>query len=264
MLQRWLAIRAIKVALKKPAKSTIRHAPDTDSHVVEITRDDGELYLLVTGLSENEVIGKLWNGERYFVPARVKIESLTGSNIRIQRFFRYSRTTYSSPLGFLWSTATRKVELWNIRNNVLQSARQKRYNREYSFTLERTQILKRLVERHLEKAQQHSGVFRPDPSLGSAMNLFHLFHGDMAFEHPNFERESEYLKLQLDALVAAGCLIEDGITYKLKPAALNEIQTSDLAERRHDDQNRLGTRMVIVSWAIVGATLVSGLMNLFG
>jgi hypothetical protein len=213
---------------------------------------DGHPYLIVLGLSANELDCIKWDGSRYQIQQRLPLASFRLSDFQITHYYGLSEIRYQGIFDFLLNRVTGwpYINIYVVR--WLDSFGQYIFNKKKLITKQRMELLKFLVGRALDGKTEHE-----------ALDLMDGLYTLKWVRHPQGEQQQQKLEFYLNSLVATGELKNINHKYVVTGNALRTIEEYEEQERKHTENVKMQWRMFWLALAIVVLTLVqAGLVKL--
>jgi hypothetical protein len=199
-----------------------------------------EPYLLVQGVSGDQLECLEWSGSRFETPRTVPFAEVTDSDLSVTHFYGYAEVKYTGFLAFVLGRSLRLPYLRVRARRSIESVDQYFFNKKKLITKQRIELLRFLVARHLD-----------GESIESPVELMTGLYSIKWVLHP--DRDSQHARLQfyLDSLVDTGELTNHGHAYKLTGKALQAIENYEEQERKHTESVKTQRAMVWLTAAVV-------------
>lgn len=255
-MYKWLVRKArlhsIRRALKRKAPSRFSYSSEVDYFVTILRKEETGEEILVEALSDFNVTGLAWAGERFETPIDLPIAELDIWSLRFTRFYGFFKIDYRNLFDFLRSEYTFHPQRMQLKEWLSQKA----YNYRKRFRQDRIEVLRKLVAMHLAEAQKNNGLLFTG-SRKSIVGLLSDFYGNRIYGHPNYEEESARFRLILESLAETGEVKKHSMhEFQLSAAAVASISNYELEERRHRDSVRQSWLLLLVTIVMAVAAVV--------
>ncbi|PQV57540.1 hypothetical protein LX70_01346 [Defluviimonas denitrificans] len=256
---RQLKLQAIKRSLKKVAPPQFPYADSNDYYVSHLNNKADARIFLIDTITKDSLLGRLWNGECFDINADIPLKSLQLWELEITRFYGYSQTKCQGVWDFWLTELTFAPQRSWIKGRLTQSY----YNARTRFRHERVDVLRKLVQLHLQHAQtQNALLTTPEPK--SIIQLLSDFYGNRIYAHPQLDEVSARFRLVIESLAASGDLKKANLhEFQLEPQALETISSYEQDERRHRDSVRQNKRLFWITVIIAIATALQAYSAFF-
>lgn len=238
----------LKHTLKKKAPERI-HLSESTNCVSTVLKDrNSGQEVLLERIDEERIYGLVWDGNRFAEPTDFAISDIDSWSIDIDRYYGNNILRHHGPLGYILSEFFRQPQFLYL----ISKLRQKLFNYQTRFRHDRIDLLSKIIELHLSKAEKENGLLFTARSL-SVIGLITEVYGSRVYAHPHFKRESARFRLLIDSLAETGDLEKtNSHEFKLNAKAIASISSYEMEERRHRDSIR--QNWILVIFTIVMAT----------
>lgn len=244
LLCRVFLSRALERACESPIPRSGEDGKRVNCFSVSIDRF-GEPYFLVTALSGPRLHGLEWTGERYAIKRSIELSDIDPRDVFVAHYYGLSDISYSGILDL----AIGRIFFWPYikihTNRFFSRVDQYFFNKKKLITKQRIDLLRFLVDRHLE-----GSPIRDTTDLMTALyTIKWVLHPD---------RDSQRLKLRfyLRSLVDTGELRESDSGYEVTGNALRAIEEYEEQERKHTESVKIQRRIMWLTLAIAFLTAV--------
>jgi hypothetical protein len=239
-LKRFILIWLLKPLLAKkcPANLSLfgKEAEKRNCYYVFLL-SNGERNVVVESIDSYGICGKQYDGNSFSKDSLISFESLNSIDIEIVHHYKLNRILYKGLFDFFIYGKT-KIQYLILYVHILSyKCSQFIYNRKRLVTIQRLELLKALVDNHIEKDGKGIGLIDIMTKLYSIRWL----------EHPDSDSQEKKLSLYLDSLVDSGELTKDSTDYYVTRKAILTLEKYEEDERRHRNQIRLQIMMVILT-----------------
>lgn len=250
-----LAKIALTRALSRPCEARIPRSGARGASVncftVAIDRDNAP-YLIVLGLTSDQLSCIEWDGTRYETPRTIPLSDLTLREIRFTHYYGHSEVMYEGVLDFLWYRTIAWPYLQIHAGRRLSALDQYLFNKKKLVTQQRKGLLKVLLNRTLDGVAEH------DP-----LDLMTELHTIRWYSHPQGDDMRRRLEFYLDSLVHTGELRCIDHHYAVTGQGVRALEDYEEQERKHAEGVRLQSRTFWVAVAVALLTVVqAGLIKL--
>jgi hypothetical protein len=198
---------------------------------------NGERNVVIEGIDSYGISGKQYDVNSFVKDTHITFESFNAIDIEIVHHYRVSRVSYKGIFDFFIYGKTRIQYLMIYVHILSYKCSRFIYNRKRLVTIQRLEILKALVDNHIEES-------------GKGIDLIEIMtklYSIRWVEHPDSDSQENKLSLYLDSLVDSGELTKDRVDYFVTPKAILTLEKYEEDERRHRNQIRLQIMMVILT-----------------
>ncbi|TBG89359.1 hypothetical protein ELG67_09785 [Rhizobium leguminosarum] len=234
--------RAIAVAMRKPAPdhiplSNMERVRLRDYNAVYLGDDQDQIRFLVREVLPHGLRGFWFLGSGSDSEIRtISNRELQNYSLLITRYIGELEITYTSPLGFLFSSALH-IDLYRLyRERLFQYL----FNHRSLDEKRRIQVLRLMLD----------GLLSGNP-LRSGIDIMSELYGARWARHPQHVALHSYYEFMLEAFVASGDVVLDDHAYRLLPQGMNTIHAFEEEERRHNGNVAVQRWMLFVT-AMVG------------
>lgn len=254
-LGRWLCKLLLPKLLSRACESTIPRSGEkgakVNCYVTAIDKGTAP-YLIVLGISDDELECLEWNGSRYEKEARISLSSIHLKQFSITHYYGLASVGYQGLLDFVLN----RVTCWPYIkiHFVLAFDRLGQYifNKQKFYTKQRMELLKFLVSRALDGKTEHH-----------ALDLMTDLYTLRWYLHPQGEEQQQRVEFYLESLAETGELKQLNYKYVVTGLALRTIEEYEEQERKHTENVKTQSRMVWLTVAVAIAGLVqAGLVKL--
>jgi len=244
LLCRVFLSRALERACESPIPRSGEDGKRVNCFSVSIDRF-GEPYFLVTALSGPRLHGLEWTGERYAIKRSIELSDIDPRDVFVAHYYGLSDISYSGILDL----AIGRIFFWPYikihTNRFFSRVDQYFFNKKKLITKQRIDLLRFLVDRHLEGSP-----------IRDTIDLMTALYTIKWVLHP--DRDSQRLKLRfyLRSLVDTGELRESDSGYEVTGNALRAIEEYEEQERKHTESVKIQRRIMWLTLAIAFLTAV--------
>jgi len=199
----------------------------------------------VTALSGPRLHGLEWTGERYAIKRSIELSDIDPRDVFVAHYYGLSDISYSGILDL----AIGRIFFWPYikihTNRFFSRVDQYFFNKKKLITKQRIDLLRFLVDRHLEGSP-----------IRDTIDLMTALYTIKWVLHP--DRDSQRLKLRfyLRSLVDTGELRESDSGYEVTGNALRAIEEYEEQERKHTESVKIQRRIMWLTLAIAFLTAV--------
>ena len=258
-LDRFIKSQAIRKSLKKRAPARFPYASSNDFYTSHLNNRETDQRVLIDSMTTDALIGRVWEEDHFRDEIAIPLRDLKSWNLITTRFYGYNQLQYKSARTFwVGELSLLPQRLW-LNERFTQSY----YNSRTRFRHERVDVLRKLVELHLEQAQAGNALLTT-PHPQSIVQLLSEFYGIRIHAHPQVGDVSARFRLVIESLAASGDLKKTKLhEFQLEPQALETISSYEQDERRHRDSVRQNKRLFWITAIIAIATAVQAYSTFF-
>ncbi len=237
----------IRHAIKHPTPSQFNpEGGENNFKAAFLTFQDSQLpsYRVISKIP-NGFICSCINSEKERYEASLAKSRLPQSRLMVRHWHKGIEVTYKGYWDYLWGT----LSLYATRTRLLETYRQRRFNRSLKIRDDRIDILQALTQEYLRrKSEDIPSPF--DQSIGiEKMDVPSLLHGFRVWAHPDFDAIHARVDLIVDSLIESSDLrVENGKIY-VNGKALKTISDHVSDDRKHRDQKRYNR---VIAWLTFG------------
>lgn len=241
-LRQFATGQVLRLALQKNAPSMIPtsgdRAKENDCYAIYLLDEGGVARFLVNEKDGQEIGGK-WSldGRNFTEDRTISLSELSAFTVYIQHYYRGGTFyTVGVPmfLRYRWSR-------WPWVLVTFDRFLQARFNRKELTRQDRMKVLDHI----LAETVRHRS-FETTP-----IDLLTHFYTARWVQRPDMQQLQNYYKLLLESLIVSEDLLPTQHQgYKLVPKALNSVTAFALEERRHGDNTKIQTRIVMLTIAL--------------
>ncbi|MBU3260117.1 hypothetical protein KPG71_08855 [Roseovarius sp. PS-C2] len=246
--------KALIRSLNKKAPSRFRYSVENDFYSIVIKKQGDEYGILVDSMNPTTIKGRLWTGSRYQIPASISFDRLQKPILEVTRFYGFEQIRYSG----LWDFWCGEIFQLPFLHWLASTVKQKFFEATTRFRHSRMDVLKKLVEKHLDTAVRQNGLLF-EANQKSIIQMFSDCYGARVFAHSAYSAESAHFRLIIESLAETGDLNKKNRhEFELSPKALATIAEYEQAERRHKDNIRLNWLIAVLTLVIAASTALQG------
>lgn len=216
--------------------------------------DNGAPFLWVRSILGDELTGLEWDGSSSFSIRRsINLKTIEPKNFFITHHYGLAEVRYSG----IFDLAIGRITRWSYikldTRRILNRLDQHLFNKKKFFTKQRIDLLKILLDRHLNGKT-------PVNSIDIMTDLYSI----KWMLHPDGDAQYKKVKFYLDSLVKSGEMVVtyDG-QYSVSEKALPKIEEYEEDERKHTENVKMQRRMFWLAVIIALLTCVqAGLIKL--
>jgi len=214
--------------------------------------NQGEPYLLVTGINKDVLDCREWNGNSYSIEKSINLADVTSRDLFITHYYGLSTILYSGIIDLAISRFT-LIPYGKVRlHDLVERFDQYFFNKKKLVTKQRIDLLRLLISRH----QQGKNSFE-------AFELMTELYSIKWVLHPEGDSQLRKVDFFLSSLSDTGELLKIGQLYALTGHALKAIEEYEEQERRHTDNVKVQRLALWLTVAIVLLTAAqAGLFKL--
>lgn len=271
----WAAEKLLRCAVKLATKREVpsRYYPSNKDNNftyfwISHTSFDNEKFLPTSTSHENGLIGAIsppeqsrWPGDR-MVDACLPFSQIGKVRFKIHRIYGADATVFSNPIFFILSETFRIHIIKSWLTNARETRAQKRFAKDFEFSVERIDILQKIIRWRRELSKQ-----RGDNSISEEFSYIDL--SDQVFSRrfwglDDIEYYLSELRFVLESLVASGDLTSNHERYRLTGKSLESVSTFETEKQRFIKADRHDTAIRRLTWVIAIAAVVQAAVLLFG
>jgi len=213
--------------------------------VVHVDYKDGKPYLLLDDFALGIVKGKEWNGSSYSITSSLPLQGLDAYSLNIVHYYGSSEIRFSGIWDFVINRLTGLAYAKIPVLRTIEKLDQYFFNKKRLITKQRMELLKVMLDHHIQRSGQGFGI----------VGLMTELYSSRWIRHPEGEMQERKLQLYLNSLVESGELERNGTRYTIKGKAILTIEKFEEEERRHSENVRLQRGMFFLTVVIVVFTL---------
>lgn len=241
--------------LKKQCPSTIPRSGEEGERVncysISVVID-GKPTLLVRKITDEYFQGLWWNGDKYDDECCLHFKHVQITQIKIRHYNGLYTTIYSGLIDYLLTGATGYERTKVFYNRTWTQVSQFFFNRRKLVTLERLQILRLLISRHIES----------DGKEFSSMDLMSDIYTIKWILHPEREKQEKKIELYLESLAETGELKKvETYNYVVTGKSIVTLSQYEENERRHRENKRIQFMMALLTIALILVGLVQAYVS---
>jgi hypothetical protein len=254
-LSRKIASAVLTQVLSRPCAPRIPRSGSNGEAVncfVTSVDKGSEPYLMVLGLSGNDLTCIEWDGSSYKIDKSLPLTDFRLIDFRITHYYGLSEVTYTGVIDYLLARATAwpyfKIHLLR----ALSGYDQYLFNKRKLLSKQRMELLKILVDRALEGEKEHVPI-----------DLMTSLYSIKWFSHPQGRQARDRLEFYLESFVETGELCKSGTKYVVTGHALHAIEIFEEQERKHTANVKMQWRGFWLALAVAALTFIqAGLIKL--
>lgn len=243
-IRKYIYKKVLQSVLQRPCPLRIPRSGDAGKQVncytIEIY-NGSDPYLMVEAVDEIGVTGRLWTGQKCDKKGAISFKNLNNFKISINHYYGLNQIKFDGIFDYIIGKILRRPYVWIWINSGIKKLKQFVYNQTDPFRFEKMQILKFLVENHLEN----------DERKMTSWNIMEGICSTKWFGHPKGEQAHKRLLLFLDSLAETCEIKKINLVYKVKGKAIDTLARFALEERRHQENISLKRIMVVLTLFIV-------------
>ena len=209
-------------------------------------KSKSDIILVAKSVNDFGVSGKYYINDEFRRDASIPFKWIHSKNVSIVHYYKGNEFQYKSMIDFYVNGFTQKDKIIAICYKYFSIVFQFFYNRKRLVMVKRHELLKVLVQYHINNA--HEAI-----NLIDLMTKMHLLNW---VDHPKADEGETELELYLKSLVETGEVKEKDTGYIVTGSAIKTIEDYEHAERRHRDNVRIQRAMVIITAVLALFSLI--------
>ncbi len=243
-----------KILKRKPPRSyqLSDSSKDVDYLSLLVKDFDSGTDLLVENLNRGYVTGFQRGDDGYTLPASCHLDYVTSANVTVLHKLGFITATFTGWKSIRYGLFSRYTE----RQYILRRVKAKVSSRFIKFSRERQKILQEVVDVLLSDDElSHDGV--------SMFGLLERIHGRNFYIRKDAPVYQRYFYKVIDSLKHDEALVENSGRIEMGPKALLILSDYEIAQRRHKDTRLQNWILIILTVALIFATLFGPILPRF-
>jgi hypothetical protein len=210
-------------------------------------RSEGKRNIVIESIDGDTLYGKKHDEDGASTEMAITIDELESTgDIEILHVWRGYRISYKGLADFIIYGKTGIQYLKLGVHRILYKLWRYIYNRKRLVTVGRLELLRILVDNHIEQGGKEIGL----------IDLMTRLYSIAWVEHPDADSQEGKLSLYLDSLVESGELSKNKADYFVTAKAILTLQEFEEDERRHRNHVRLQVMMIILTGLLALFTII--------
>lgn len=252
---------ALRLGLRKRAPKQFTYARSNNFFSQTLENPNTGKKVLVESIAKRQIQGLEWSDkDNLFKELKtIEISELSNWELNTYRFYGGARYQYDG----VWDFWKNELTFRAWRNHFWGDISQSLFNTVFRFRSDRIEVLRRLVELHVEAAKNGNGPLN-QPEAKSVVQMQSDFFGNKVYGHPAYNDISARFRLIVDSLASSGDLVEENAHhFRVDGKALETLAAFELDERRHNDAVKQNKRLFWITVVIAVATAVQAYVAFF-